>query len=205
MYSMIAAQVNQARANRALGERLAALDFERTVSAVLKNQPTCSALLTSTNMVQSSIVLSSAMASFNPPVIDLMAISLGGTNLATPGNSASALADSLRVAAAGIKLTVTSPNLGTLAIKFDQTKLIQAIPDLSFPVQLQSSSSDGGISYNISGCTGDSPQSMCSSMGGMWSGSQCSFGSSPPTPSSICLSLGGTWSGSACAWAVAGP
>lgn len=147
----------QQKETRALTEKLASLDFSRTITSILANPATCSALLGAANVVGGTSTLTfdaTSVTSNNPKVIGILKIAgVGG------GEAVSPMAFSLIVNATnGFQLNVVSPTAANLLVNFDQTKLVRPLKSLSFSVALQSAgpvnnttitgcAAGGGVTY----------------------------------------------------------
>ena len=192
MFAMISVQLSSARENKALGEKLASLDFLRSVTASVSSQIKCSSLLTASNIVGGAASLTfdaTPVTATTPYSIKLN--SIFGTNA---GATVSPLASSLflnTVAAtpSGIQINVTSPTTANVVVSFDSTRLVRALASLSFPIVLQSSGPT--TATLISGCGGQS-----TAMSGMWCGIQWNGGgwqatthpcTGPPVPAGTAM------------------
>jgi|GEM_PF-5492975 len=137
--------------NKALSEKMAALDLQRTITQALSNPAICGAMFASSNLVTpTSLPFDSTSIATNPYTFALREISSGGsaTALAVAGEPAGLMSSSLSLLKAdakptsGITIRVTSmsPPSGLLLVNFDQQKLVRSIRNLSFP-----------LSFNVSG------------------------------------------------------
>ena len=167
--------VNQNRETRGLTEKLAALDLQRTLTAMLGVSSTCGALFAPGNLKSSTVMPfdGSGVNASSPYVISLRTVPSGGTNppLIAEGQAASPLSTSLKVASEnGIQILVKSlvPPSAALKIKFDASEMVRALPDLQFPLAL--TISGPATSTTITGCAGEgggapSPTGNCGSFG----------------------------------------
>lgn len=142
MAGMLTMMSLQNKENKALGEKLTALDLSRTITATLADPNACNELLNASNIVNGIHALTfdaSHVSHDKPHVINLHQIPRF-----VPSNP------SIIRAKNGIQLNITSQNTGDLIINFDQTNLVHPIKNLSFPVSLFSS---GPINNTmINGC-----------------------------------------------------
>ncbi len=135
----------QAKESRALGEKLASMDYERFVISTLANPATCNALFNTPNISVPSILTfdATSVTTANPYVLNLNA--LAGVS---PGGLVSPMSSSTFIQS--LQLEVTSSATANLLVALDQSKLVRPIQNLSFPIHLQSS---GPLTATlISGC-----------------------------------------------------
>lgn len=182
---------NQNREYRALTEKLASNDAARAVTSAISGT-SCDSLVKAGN-VAGSLSIPAGTSQSSPYVINLNSIpSPGGFALISPGALPSPLSNTLTVLpVGGIQLSVTSNSTADLLIKFDQNKLVRPLSNLSFPLTL------GTTGATITGCvTSESASSICTSLGGTWTGAGCTMGL--PATAVTCNEWGGTWNGTLC-------
>jgi type II secretory pathway pseudopilin PulG len=161
MMAMVSAQVMQTKENRALAEKLASLDLQRSTTQYLTNPASCSAMFAPSNLVD-PIDLPTDMASVtptNPYSITLKQLPSGGAGppLATAGSQVSPLSNTLELlpnlgttTGIQIKLTSLSATSATASLEFhlDQAKLVRPFKNPQFPINLMVSGA------TIAGCGG---------------------------------------------------
>lgn len=155
MLAFASTQANQARENRALAEKLGALEVFRVASLNLTTATVCISAFAATNLVSGNIndlnFNGSTVSATTPFLINLK--SLAGYSV---GTQPSELSNSLNVLpATGIQIQVTTPpaggqTTGNLLINFDQTKLVRTIHNLSFTVTITVSGS--APTNTVTGC-----------------------------------------------------
>ncbi len=151
--ALAAMQSMQSKENSALEQKLAALDYARSVSQILSNSKTCSDLFLSANVVGGLPKLT-----FNSNVVEVPANppdpaithrfglrKIGDTSV---GGLVSPLSRSLEIETSanfGMELNIYSVDLakntarGALNIIFKKSKLIRSLRDLKFPINLSTS------------------------------------------------------------------
>lgn len=152
--SIIGAQVNSARENRALAEKLSALELQRQITAALSSPASCSLLFTKPGNVISGQAEFETTGPF-PHTILLRAIPISlAEDVVSLDSPFAALSNSLRVRAAdGIRLVIANATeTPTLEIFFDSSSLIRSIRHLSFPVRV--TTAVAGTTHTITGCDG---------------------------------------------------
>lgn len=154
--------VNQARANRALEEKLASLDVLRSLTQYLSVSNNCANMFQASNLeVPTQLPLNSTtISSTTPLVVKLKSLPYAtpGDTLVSSGNVASAVSSTLFVESnsgsnTGIAVTISSvmPSSAKLNINFDSTRLIKPIKNLEVSLNLSLSSAGTNL-YNITGC-----------------------------------------------------
>ena len=139
MSAMISMQVTQTQNNKALAERLAALDFSRSITSNLSNLAACNSFLDPANVVGGVGALTfdaTNVSSANPHLIKLNSIFgvLNGGSV-TP-STPSLLLNLTNATPAGIQLNVSSTINGTLLVNFNQSSLVRRFHDLVFSINL---------------------------------------------------------------------
>jgi len=164
MLSMMSLQANQAKENRAIVEKLGALDFQQELIRIFADGSLCTSLLTlpSPQRFNSS---GSAPGSANPPSITLphtqipINASPGAPPFATAGRLASPIARTLFVAnGRPFRLTdivgSSSGGIGhysaNFSVDFDHSQLIRALQPASVKISLQTVSA--GVNETITAC-----------------------------------------------------
>ncbi|NJL24726.1 MAG: hypothetical protein HC902_05865 [Calothrix sp. SM1_5_4] len=151
--------LNQEIRNRALSEKMAALDLTRLLTLTVSHSPTCSASLESSNLTKSSnLEFSLSALSSSPQYVSLKSIVSDGNAppLAEAGQKANAASGTLPILPAdanppGLRLAVTSPTSAVLEVNFDQSKLVRPLQNLRIPIGIWSELN--GNSVEVTGCT----------------------------------------------------
>lgn len=137
---------NQSRETQALTEKLASLDFSRTVTQYLSNSTTCSAMFAASNLVNSGSMPfdATSISTAAPYVFALKQLPSGGaaSPTAVAGSQVSLLSNSLNLLDSsasptpGIQISVSSisPPTANLLLNFDQGRLVRNIHNLTFPI-----------------------------------------------------------------------
>ena len=151
----------QSKENRALSEKLASMDLQRSVTSFINNSATCGNIFTTAGNMVTNVSIPVTIGASNPVAISLNSIPgiittkgyQGATGLVSP------LSNTLYILPAtpqgnsppGIQFIVTgsSPYTGTLYVNFDQSQLVRGIHNLQFSnVSLQVSTTGA-----ITGCS----------------------------------------------------
>lgn len=158
-FGIITLQLNQTRENRALSERLASLDFVRSIISDLASFSQCNKLLDASNIVGgvSNLTFDATLVSAASPYI----LNLNNVWGILPGIAVSPLSSTVMIDPnGGLFLEVASPSSATLHINFVQSNLMRPIKGLSFPVNINSSGPLGNTT--ITGCmSGNSVGGAC--------------------------------------------
>jgi hypothetical protein len=142
---MLSIQISQQKENKALTEKVAAIDFQRVIRQIISNVNTCNELLKPGNITggESKLAFNQSLPTPDQPyplkLIKVAEISAGG--------QVSAWTSNLTVLANngtqnGFQIEVSSVNLGNntaegnLRVKFDNARLVRAIPDLKIPISM---------------------------------------------------------------------
>jgi hypothetical protein len=198
----------QGRSVAQTSQKLASLDFERALTAVLANGAVCSYVLNNppTSLNPMSLPTGPLVASIsNIPSTP----AAGAAPVANVGSPASALSNSLVVSSISLTDVNCSPAPctagsntynGNLTVSFDPTKLITQIAPLKFPVIFSTPGNAG--SQTVTGCIGNT-QAMfnCMTGGGTWNAllNTCSGGSAP-TCTGLPVPTGGPSGPGSCAF-----
>lgn len=156
LVAMTSMQTTMSRENRALSEKLAALDLERVVTQSLAHTSVCTSLLDTANLVnpgQLPIPNAAAISATNPYRISLKTIGGATRKVAALGESPSAMSNSLKVhSTGGIQLVLTSPTVAELRVTFDQNDLVRSITNLTFPLMITTDLPTSPTTISVSGC-----------------------------------------------------
>jgi hypothetical protein len=154
LMSIASMQTSQSRENRALMEKLASAELARVLVATLERPTACNMMFTKAGNVLNPGNLNFTGSGNFPFSISLKAIPFDATtNAASVSAPVNTLSQTLRIKPDGITVKVTSATSGQLQIKFDQSKLIRPIADLSLPITLATTVS--GSTKKITGCVGE--------------------------------------------------
>lgn len=149
--AIVMTQQNQLKEAKALGEKLASLDFYRVVSSELSNFQRCNAFFSPTNVIGGAAALTNldlTSAATTPVVVYFN--SIAGVTL---GGKVSPESNTVTIKPVnGIELSILSPSKANIVIKFDTALMVRPIRSLSLPLNLKST---GGLgSTTIIGCMG---------------------------------------------------
>lgn len=127
---------SQNREMRAMREKLSSADLTRVLTQTLANPSVCSSLFASTNLVTPGSIPFDASSVSYPYVIPIKSIPAAGV---VSGGQASALSSTLVLSPqsgnpSGLQLVFTNATTAAFQVNFDQSKLVRAIQNLSFPV-----------------------------------------------------------------------
>ena len=162
---MAAMTTSQARENRALTEKLAALDLQRLLTSVISDAAVCTYIVlngssqtfSATDMAASNNVLTTPI---NLGTHLRSTAASDGPVIAEVGTGASPISTSLKVASielADISCQAPCDPVATASfnakvrINFDNTKTVRGVPPATSQIVLQTS---GGATKTITGCSG---------------------------------------------------
>lgn len=155
LMAMVTSQVNQARENRGLTEKLASIEAVRLATAMLNSPVACGNLFAPANLVDPSDIPfdTTGLSPATPKVIRLKAVPYANFNA---GESLVPLSPTLKLASetdspAGIQVVVTGPNTADLQLNFDQSALVRGLPNLEFK-QIPLVTSGVATATQIVGC-----------------------------------------------------
>jgi hypothetical protein len=145
----------QSREISALNDKLAATDLLRTLSATLSSSANCNLLFTKPGNLAagSSLDFPTTVTAAAPAVINLNSVPVQNgpdiINIANP--EVSPISRNLRLLPiTGIQVHASSPTAANLLVNFDQGRLVRAISNLRFTIELQTSIDSG--TATILGC-----------------------------------------------------
>lgn len=143
--------ISQSREARALTEKLAILDLQRSITSYLGNGTACGNMFTTTNLLTPGRLVfnTSAVTPSNPHEFSLRSLPMSSTGTLPPlinaGDLVSPLSNTLFLrpstgaATDGLRLSITSinPPMGTLTLNFDQDRLVRGVKNLEIPLMIK--------------------------------------------------------------------
>ncbi|MGZ3723432.1 MAG: tail fiber domain-containing protein [Bdellovibrionales bacterium] len=156
MTAIVSVQSSQSQENRALGEKMGALDLQRSITVALADGAVCMYLLANTPANTFDSTKLPQTITLAPPLYSSVVAGVPGPILAQVGSAPSIIANSLIVKSIGLTITAGAANTynGNLNVNWDNTKMVRPINPAAGGVILTVDVSNP-TSAKITGCMGN--------------------------------------------------